>query len=293
MEGKRSGSGRAGRTGKGGRGAADASRAGTGARISKSPRKQPGKPLGKAIRRTGAPAGKRAVGGPTVRRARGSAPEPTPERMERARRTLEAFKRLYPDATCALLHASALELLVATILSAQSTDAGVNRVTPGLFRRWPDARALSGADPAEIEREIHSTGFFRQKTRSIQGACRRIVEVFGGDVPGTMEDLITLPGVARKTANVLLGTWFGKNEGVVVDTHVGRLSHRIGLTWSSKDEKDAVRIEEDLMKLIPREEWTFFGHAMILHGRRTCTARKPDCPGCALNDFCPSAFQAG
>ena len=232
--------------------------------------------------------------------ARGKAPasggkssEPTPERRERARRTLAELKRAYPDADCALHHRSALELLVATILSAQSTDANVNKVTPALFARWPDTRSLAGANPADLEVVIHSTGFFHQKTKSILGAARRIVEAYGGSVPDTMEDLVTLPGVARKTANVILGTWFEKNEGIVVDTHVGRLAWRIGLTWSSKDEKDAVKIEGDLVQLIPREDWTFFGHAMILHGRRTCAARKPDCAGCPLNGFCPSAFKVG
>jgi endonuclease III len=237
----------------------------------------------------------KAAGKPQVRPARreGAAPEaagPTPERVERARRTLEGLGKLYPEASIELKHRSALELLVATILSAQSTDAKVNEVTPVLFRRFPDARAIAEADPLELEGILRPTGFFHQKTRSVQGACRRIVEAYGGKVPGTMEDLVTLPGVARKTANVVLGTWFGKNEGIAVDTHVGRLSHRLGLTWSSRDEKDALRIEEDLAKIIPRERWTFLGHALILHGRRVCTARKPDCAGCALNGFCPSAF---
>jgi endonuclease-3 len=217
--------------------------------------------------------------------------EPTAERRERARKVLAELKKLYPEAHCALIHRSALELLVATILSAQSTDATVNKVTPLLFGRYPDARALAGAESAELERLIHSTGFFRQKTKSIQGACRRLVEAYGGEVPGAMEDLLTLPGVARKTANVILGTWFSKNEGIVVDTHVGRLTHRLGLTWSSRDEKDAVAIEKDLMQLLPREEWTFFGHAMIWHGRQVCTARRPNWESCSMASFCPSAFR--
>ena len=203
---------------------------------------------------------------------------------------LAGLEKLYPEADCALTHGSALELLIATILSAQSTDANVNRVTPGLFARYPDAKALAGAAPADMERVIHSTGFFRQKTKSILGACRRIVEAYGGEVPDTMEDLMTLPGVARKTANVILGTWFEKNEGVVVDTHVGRLAHRLGLTWTSRNEKDAVRIEADLVQVVPRESWTFFGHAMIWHGRKVCTAKKPDCERCLLARDCPSAF---
>jgi endonuclease-3 len=222
-----------------------------------------------------------------------SAREPAPSRLKRAKQILAGLKTLYPDADCALHHSSPLQLLVATILSAQSTDANVNKVTPGLFERYPDARALAGADAADLEREVHSTGFFRQKTKSIQGACRRIIEVYGGRVPDTMEDLVTLPGVARKTANVILGTWFKKNEGIVVDTHVGRLAHRLGLTWSSKGEKDAVRIEGDLLRLIPRNDWTFFGHAMILHGRRICSAKKPDCAACLLSNACPSAFTFG
>ena len=215
---------------------------------------------------------------------------PNRARIARADRILKGLKALYPDADCALLYSNSLHLLVATILSAQSTDSNVNKVTPGLFKRYPDARALADADPAELQKEIHSTGFFRQKTKSIQGASRRIVEVYGGKVPDTMDDLVTLPGVARKTANVILGTWFKKNEGIVVDTHVGRLAHRMGLTWSSKGEKDAVRIEADLMRLVPRDEWTFFGHAMILHGRRVCSAKKPNCAGCLLSKDCPSAF---
>ena len=223
-------------------------------------------------------------------RGRRREPEPTADRRDRALCVLAGLKKLYPDAHCALEHEDPLQLLVATILSAQCTDVTVNKVTPELFRRFPDARALAGADPVELEERIHSTGFFRQKTKSIQGACRRIVEAFGGRVPDTMEDLLTLPGVARKTANVILGTWFKKNEGVVVDTHVGRLAHRLGLTWTSRDEKDAVRIESDLVQIIPREDWTFFGHAMIWHGRRVCAAKRPECGRCLLAPDCPSAF---
>jgi endonuclease-3 len=223
-------------------------------------------------------------------RGRARLAEPTKERRLRAQKVLAGLEELTPDADCELRHRSALDLLVATILSAQSTDANVNKVTPVLFARYPDAGALARAEPPEIEEIVHSTGFFRQKTKSILGACRRIVEEFGGQVPDTMEGLVSLPGVARKTANVILGTWFKKNEGIVVDTHVGRLAHRLGLTWSSKGEKDALRIEADLMLLIPRDRWTFFGHAMILHGRRVCSARKPDCQGCLLAAACPSAF---
>jgi len=211
------------------------------------------------------------------------------DKKKRARKVLTGLRKIYPEAECALRHGDALQLLVATILSAQSTDVTVNKVTPVLFQRFPTARDLAEAPPAEIERIIHSTGFFRQKTRSIQGACRKIVEEFEGEVPDTLEQLVTLPGVARKTANVVLGTAFGKNEGIVVDTHVGRLATRLGLTWKSKDGKDAVKIERDLIELFPQDEWTFLGHALIWHGRRVCFARKPNCPGCKLAKHCPSA----
>ena len=211
------------------------------------------------------------------------------QKKKRARRILTALRKLYPDADCALNHADPLQLLVATILSAQSTDETVNKVTPVLFRRFKTAKALAGAKRKELEEIIHSTGFFRQKAKSVQGACGRIVADFGGKVPDTMDGLLTLPGVARKTANVVLGTAFGKNEGVVVDTHVGRLATRLGLTWSGKNSKDAVRIERDLMEVLPRRDWTFAGHALIWHGRRVCSARKPDCGGCTLARNCPSA----
>ncbi len=211
-------------------------------------------------------------------------------RRKRMAKILARLKELYPDADCALIHSSALELLVATILSAQCTDETVNKVTPTLLAGYPNAQALASAPPADIEEIIHSTGFFRQKAKSIINACKMIVEEFGGQVPDTMETLTQLPGVARKTANVLLGTWFHKNEGVVVDTHVGRLAQRLGLTWTSKDEKDAVKIERDLMQVIPRDEWTYVGHALIWHGRRVCFARKPNCAGCGISKYCPSAF---
>lgn len=224
-------------------------------------------------------------------RARASGRGPSPERAARAQAVLSELHRLYPDATCALHHRSAFELLIATILSAQSTDATVNRVTPALFARWPDAPALARADPDALEQVIHATGFFRQKAKSLLGASQRLVEVYGGEVPSTLAELITLPGVARKTANVVLGTWFGLEEGIVVDTHVGRLAHRLDLTWSSKDTKDAVKIEQDLVQVVPRGEWTFFSHGLILHGRAVCTARKPACAACALAPHCPSAFR--
>ena len=211
------------------------------------------------------------------------------DKKKRARKILAALRKHYPNADCALSHEDPLQLLIATILSAQSTDVTVNKVTPVLFQRYPTAQDLAEAPPAEVERIVHSTGFFRQKTRSIQGACRKIVEEFGGEVPDTLEQLVRLPGVARKTANVVLGTAFGKNEGIVVDTHVGRLATRLGLTWTSKDGKDAVKIERDLIELFPKNEWTCLGHALIWHGRQVCFARKPNCLGCTLAKYCPSA----
>jgi len=212
------------------------------------------------------------------------------QRKKRASKILTCLKKLYPDADCALDRQSALELLVATILSAQSTDVTVNKVTPVLFEKYPTANDLAEASPADIEKIIRSTGFFRQKTKSILNACRKIIDDFSGKVPDTMGELTQLPGVARKTANVVLGTWFKKNEGVVVDTHVGRLAHRLGLTWTSRDAKDAAKIEQDLMQLFERKEWTFLGHALIQHGRQVCQARKPDCEHCTMNKVCPSAF---
>ena len=208
---------------------------------------------------------------------------------KRARKILTALRRLYPDADCALSHADPFQLLISTILSAQSTDETVNKVTPVLFKKYKTAKALADAPRESVEEIIHSTGFFRQKAKSVQGACRKIVDDFGGKVPDTMDELVTLPGVARKTANVVLGTGFGKNEGVVVDTHIGRLATRLGLTWTSRDTKDAVKIERDLMQIIPQKDWTLVGHALIWHGRRVCPARKPQCEECTLAKLCPSA----
>ncbi len=198
---------------------------------------------------------------------------------------LSRLRAAHPDARCELDHRSPFELLVATILSAQCTDDRVNQVTPGLFRRYPDAAAFAAADRAELEEAIRSTGFFRQKARFIQEASRRLVADHGGAVPGEMADLLELPGVARKTANVVLGVAFGKAEGVVVDTHVKRVARRLGLTSSSDPEK----IEQDLMKLADRETWIELGHLLIFHGRRICTARRPSCPDCLLVQLCPSA----
>lgn len=178
---------------------------------------------------------------------------------------------------------------MATILSAQCTDERVNQVTPALFRRYPDVQALAAADPDELEELIRSTGFFRNKTRSLIGMAKAVCERYGGEIPDDMEALLSLPGVARKTANCVLGTWFRQNEGVVVDTHVGRLASRLRLLVRARNDKDAVRIEQDLMKLFPRDAWTYLSHALIEHGRRVCTARGPKCGACRLADQCPSA----
>ena len=197
---------------------------------------------------------------------------------------LRGLHRTYPDATCALRHENALQLLVATILSAQCTDARVNLVTETLFSEYSTAADYAAADPLKFQAEIRSTGFFRAKTKSILGAARMLVERHGGEVPDTMEALLELPGVARKTANVVLGTWFKKATGVVVDTHVQRLSRRLRLT----KEKEPVKIERDLMKLVPEKDWIAFSHMLIWHGRRVCTARSPNCDACSIARWCPS-----
>jgi endonuclease-3 len=189
---------------------------------------------------------------------------------------------LYPDAHCALHYANPLQLLVATILSAQCTDERVNRVTPALFARYPDAAAFAAADQTELEKWIQSTGFFRNKAKNIIACCRQLMDLHGGEVPRTMEELVPLPGVGRKTANVLLGNAFSV-PGIPVDTHVGRLSQRMGLSEHS----DPVKIELDLMALVPRKHWTMFAHRMIFHGRQVCHARKPQCQQCQLAPFCP------
>ncbi len=213
------------------------------------------------------------------------------KKKDRAQRILGELERLYPAPECALTHESALQLLVATILSAQCTDERVNMVTPALFDRYNSAQAFAEAEPAELESLIQSTGFYRNKAKNIIGAGQVLVRDFNGDVPDTMDDLLTLPGVARKTANVILGTWFEKNEGFVVDTHIGRLAHRFDLTWSSRDSKDAIKIERDLMEVFPQDRWTDVGHMFILHGRAICNARKPLCDQCTLTELCPSAFE--
>ncbi|HEX6643307.1 MAG TPA: endonuclease III [Gemmatimonadales bacterium] len=201
---------------------------------------------------------------------------------------LRRLKREYPDARCELDHRDAYELLAATILSAQCTDAQVNIVTPALFARYPDPAALADAGQEELEAIIRSTGFFRNKAKSLIGMARAVVERHRGSIPRTMEELRQLPGVGRKTANVVLGNAWGMNEGVTVDTHVGRLSRYLGLTKHDDPEK----VEQDLMKLVPREDWTLVSHLLIFHGRRVCIARRPQCDRCVLADLCPSAFKA-
>lgn len=206
-------------------------------------------------------------------------------------RLLRKLRAAHPDAACALTHENPFELLVATILSAQCTDARVNQVTPVLFRKYPDPLAMSRAPQSDLEEIVRTTGFFRNKAKAIRGASQRIVEAYGGAVPRTMEELLSLPGVARKTANVVLGVGHGIAEGVVVDTHVERLSRRLGLTRRSKP----VEIERDLMERIPREAWIEFAHLLIFHGRRVCVARKPRCEACAVFELCPSGpyYMAG
>jgi endonuclease-3 len=201
---------------------------------------------------------------------------------ERVAEILQRLDHLYPDVTCALTHSSAWELLVATILSAQSTDVNVNRVTPELFRKYPTVEAFAALTPEQLEPDVRSTGFFRNKSKSVVGAAKKIVAEYGGQVPDDMEKLLTLPGVARKTANVVLGSWFKKAEGVVVDTHVHRISRRLELTTQD----DPQKIEQDLMKIIPREKWILFSHQIIWHGRKLCIARKPKCADCALENLC-------
>lgn len=233
----------------------------------------------RAARKT-RPAERPAHPPPSARRPRRV--KPTPElAAEYYRRLLES----YPDAHTALHHRDPYELLVATILSAQSTDVRVNMVTPALFAKYPDAAALARADRDELEQLIHSTGFFRSKAKSLSGMARAVVERHSGRIPDTMDELTALPGVGRKTANVVLGSAFGRHDGVVVDTHVARVAKRLGLTRQT----DPVKIERDLMRLFPREQWTKLSHLLIDHGRRVCHARTPRCEICTLHDLCPSS----
>ena len=217
---------------------------------------------------------------------------PRESQADRKRRTgkiIAALRKRYPDAHCALDHSNPLELLVATMLSAQCTDVRVNIVTKGLFEQCRSAVDYADIPQDVLEDTIRSTGFFRNKAKSIRGAAVAICEDFGGKVPDTMEGLLSLPGVARKTANVVLGSAFGRSEGIVVDTHVTRLARRLGLTGRKNNQGD--RIERDLLALLPRSGWTLFSHLLIFHGRRVCSARKPDCDGCVIKGLCPSAFK--
>jgi endonuclease-3 len=209
-------------------------------------------------------------------------PKTATERKVRVREILRLLDLMYPDATCALLHRNPWELLVATILSAQCTDKRVNEVTPGLFRKYPTIQDFAAVKPEVLAEDIRSTGFFNNKAKSIVGAAQRVLSQFGGKVPKSMEEMLTIPGAARKTANVVLGTAYGISSGVVVDTHVQRVSRRLDL---SRHEVP-VKIEQDLMTLIPKERWVLFSHQLIHHGRALCQARKPICPKCLLNPLC-------
>jgi len=205
---------------------------------------------------------------------------------EKVRKIIRLLKRAYPDAKCSLNHSNAFELLIATILSAQCTDERVNIVTADLFRKYHKPEDYLAVSPRELEKDIRTTGFFRNKTKSIQGTARVLTDSYGGQVPSTMDQLLELPGVARKTANVVLGNAFGVKSGVVVDTHVTRLSRRLGLT----SEKQAEKIERDLIEIVPRRDWVIFSHLLIAHGRRVCRARNPACDACVVEKFCPSSF---
>jgi endonuclease-3 len=219
----------------------------------------------------------------TARPAVRAAEESSLARTRRARRIDRVLAETYPDARCELDFRTPLELVVATILSAQSTDAGVNKVTPALFARYPTAADYAAADRAELEQLIHSTGFFRAKTNSLIGLGQALVERYSGEVPGRLEDLVTLPGIGRKTANVVLGNAFGV-PGITVDTHFGRLARRFGWT----EETDPVKVEHEVGALFPKKEWTVLSHRLIWHGRRTCHSRKPACGACAVARWCPS-----
>ena len=223
------------------------------------------------------PSAKKSAKAAKVAKGRGTDPK-------RVAAILAKLDEAYPAANCELKHENAFQLLISTILSAQCTDVRVNQVTQTLYKKYPNAEAFAHANPSELEQEIRPTGFFRNKTKSIMGASKKIVEEFGGKVPQTMEELLTLPGVARKTANVVLGSGFGIASGIVVDTHVQRLSERLDLTKNT----DPKKIEQDLMQIILREKWILFSHQLIWHGRRVCNARKPKCAECNLERLCYS-----
>ena len=232
---------------------------------------------------TGKNAGKKASGRLKSSKARSGRPKGyAPLAKERIEGILHHLDQLYPQATCALHHHSAWELLVATILSAQSTDVNVNRVTPGLFAKYPTVQDFAALSPEQLEPDVRSTGFFRNKSKSVVGAAKKIVGEFGGQVPDEIDTILTLPGVARKTANVVLGTWFKKAVGVVVDTHVHRISRR----WEFTQNDDPVKIEQDLMKIIPPERRILYSHQVIHHGRNLCIARKPKCADCPIEPLC-------
>jgi endonuclease-3 len=211
--------------------------------------------------------------------------ESTAAKIERATKIIATLQRIYPNAHCELNFSNPLELLVATILSAQCTDKRVNLVTAELFKKYRSAKDFADAPLAEIEEAVKTTGFFRNKAKNIKACCRKLVKLHGGEVPRTMDELTSLAGVGRKTANVVLGNAFGINVGVVVDTHVTRLANRLGLT----KQMDAVKIEQELMPLVPQKQWALFSHWLIWHGRRRCIARRPDCANCEIKDRCPSA----
>ena len=213
-----------------------------------------------------------------------SRPKNATERQARVNETLRRLDEMYPNVTCALVHGSPWELLVATILSAQSTDKMVNQVTPGLFQKYPTIQDFAALRPEVLARDIHSTGFFNNKAKSVVGAAKKILADFGGEVPRTMDEMLTIPGAARKTANVVLGTAHGIASGIVVDTHVQRISQRLDLTKNT----DPVKIERDLVKIIPQERWILFSHQLIHHGRALCYARKPRCAECKLEPVCYS-----
>lgn len=233
------------------------------------------------------PARKSAAKKPVVKKG-ATKKKPAKRFAPAGKRAPEIYDRLraeYPDAKCALDHRNPYELIVATILSAQCTDARVNMVTPALFERFPDAKSMSEAQPEVLEEMIKSTGFFRNKTKSLLGMANAVMDKHGGAIPSTMEQLVKLPGVGRKTANVVLGNAFGIDEGVVVDTHVSRLSNRLALSR----ETDPVKIEQDLIALYPKDRWTMLSHLLISHGREVCDARRPECERCVVNNLCPSS----
>jgi endonuclease III len=253
---------------------------------SRTPKKAAKKAGQKAIKKPTPTATKKAAAGlaPKAKaKAKRGPPDPALVKL-----TYAKLRERHSDAHCELDHESPFQLILATVLSAQSTDVMVNKITPELFERWPSPKALANADPAEVERALSKIGMFRQKTKNVIGLSKRLIEEHGGEVPRTLAELIKLPGVGRKTANVVLGVAFGTPEGVVVDTHVQRISQRLG--WTKHDEP--IAIEQDLMALFPQSEWDMLSHTLIFHGRRICAARKPACSACPVTAECPSAFDA-